>query len=164
MHVGGIFCHLAKAFYCVNHDILLAMLHCCCIQGVNADWLRFYLKNREQEYEITSSIATQNFLSDLGALKHGVSQGSILGLLLFVLYVNDLPLRINSSLKPTIIADDTSVIIFSKYFDNSCRVLNLLLYCKWFATKKCRVFMLLVMKSVSACCMLSEYSQELFNL
>jgi len=77
-----------------------------------------------------------NFLSDLGALKHGVSQRSILGLLQFVLYVNDLPLRINSSIKTTIFADDTSVIIFSKYCDNSCRVSNLVLYYKWFATKK----------------------------
>jgi len=78
----------------------------------------------------------QNFLSDLGALKHGVSQGSVLGLLQFVLYVNDPPLRINSSLKPTIFADDSSVLIISKYYDNSCRVSNLVLYCKWFATKK----------------------------
>ena len=78
----------------------------------------------------------QNFLSDLGALKHGVSHGSILGLLQFVLYVNDLPLRINSSLKPTIFADDTNVIIFRKYYDNSCRVSRLVLYCKWFDTKK----------------------------
>lgn len=64
----------------------------------------------------------QNFLSDLGTWKHGVSQGSVLGLLQFVLYVNDLHLRINSSLKPTVFADDTSVIIFSKYYDNSCTV------------------------------------------
>jgi len=77
----------------------------------------------------------QNFLSDLGALKVGFSQGSVLGLLQFKLYVNGFPLRINSSLKATIFADDTSVIIFSKY-DNSCRVLNLVLYSKWFATKK----------------------------
>lgn len=56
------------AFYFANDDILLASLHFCCIQGVNADWLRFYLKNREQKFEITSSKATQNFLSDLSAL------------------------------------------------------------------------------------------------
>jgi hypothetical protein len=57
----------------------------------------------------------------LSALKRGVSQGSILGLGQFVLYINDLSLRINSSLKPTVFADNTSVIIFSKYYDDSSR-------------------------------------------
>jgi len=50
MHVGGIFCVLTMAYYCVNHDILLATLHLCCIQGVNADWLRSCLKNREKKF------------------------------------------------------------------------------------------------------------------
>jgi len=50
MYVGGRFCDLATAYYCVNHDILLATLHLCCIQGINAACLRSCLKNREKKF------------------------------------------------------------------------------------------------------------------
>jgi hypothetical protein len=46
LHVGGIFCDLAKAFDCVNHEILLAKLHVYGIQEISADWFRSYLTNR----------------------------------------------------------------------------------------------------------------------
>jgi hypothetical protein len=52
MHVGGIFCDLAKAFDCVNHEILLAKLHFYGIQGVTADWFKSYLANRRKKVEI----------------------------------------------------------------------------------------------------------------
>ncbi|GFG38826.1 hypothetical protein Cfor_11239 [Coptotermes formosanus] len=50
-HVGGIFCALAKAFDCVNHDILLFKLHFYGIQGETADWFRSYLSNIKQRAE-----------------------------------------------------------------------------------------------------------------
>jgi hypothetical protein len=59
MHVGGIFCDLAMAYYSVNHDILLAILHLCCSQGVNVDWLRPCLKTRENKFERLSSNASE---------------------------------------------------------------------------------------------------------
>jgi hypothetical protein len=43
MHVGGIFCDLAKAFDCVHHEILLAKLRFYDIQGVSEDWFWPYL-------------------------------------------------------------------------------------------------------------------------
>jgi hypothetical protein len=46
---------------CVNHEILLAKLYFCGIQGVTADWLRSYLTNRRQKVEIKSPSSTQNF-------------------------------------------------------------------------------------------------------
>jgi hypothetical protein len=52
MHVGGIFCDLAKATDCVNHEILLVKLHYYGIQGKVASWFRSYLTNRKQKTEI----------------------------------------------------------------------------------------------------------------
>jgi hypothetical protein len=68
MHVGEIFCDLAKASDCVNHEILLAKLHYYGIQRTVTNWFRSHLRNR----------------------KHGVPLGSILGPLLLVIYINDL--------------------------------------------------------------------------
>jgi hypothetical protein len=48
MHVGGIFCDLAKVLDCMNHEILLAKLHIHGIQGVSEDWFISYLTNRRQ--------------------------------------------------------------------------------------------------------------------
>jgi hypothetical protein len=47
MHVGGIFCDLAKAFDYVNHEMLLCKLHYFGIQGATANWFRFYLTERK---------------------------------------------------------------------------------------------------------------------
>jgi hypothetical protein len=54
MHAGGIFCDLLKAFYCVNHEILLAKLHYYGIQETAANWFRSYLTNRQPKTEIKS--------------------------------------------------------------------------------------------------------------
>jgi hypothetical protein len=54
MHVGGVFFDTAKAFDCVNHEILLAKLHYYGIQGTVANWFRSCLTNRKQKIEIKS--------------------------------------------------------------------------------------------------------------
>jgi hypothetical protein len=56
MHVGGIFCDLAKVFDCVNHEILLAKLHSCVIQRVSEDWFRSYLTNRRQKAVVKTKL------------------------------------------------------------------------------------------------------------
>ena len=60
-------------------------------------------------------------------MKHGVSQGSILGSLLLIIYINYLPLRINSVSEPILFADYTSVIISNINFEDFCSVSNLVL-------------------------------------
>jgi hypothetical protein len=67
MYVGGIFCDLAKAFDCVNHEILLAELHYYGIQGTVANWFRSCLTNRKQNTEIKSF---EKFSPKWGTVKH----------------------------------------------------------------------------------------------
>jgi hypothetical protein len=119
MHVGGIFCDLAKAFDCVNHDILLSKLNFYGIKGNAEQWFKSHLNGRKQT-EIKSPNSNSNSHSNWDIEKHGVPQGSIFGLL-FLLYINDLRQIINSLSKPKLFADDTSIIIHhpdSDYFQN----------------------------------------------
>jgi hypothetical protein len=135
MHVGGIFCDLAKAFDCVNHEMLLVKLYYYGIQVTAASWFRSYLTNRKQKTELK---CFEKFSSKWGTVKHGVPQQSILGPLLFLMYMNDLPPTINILSEPILFADDNSVIISSKNFDDFSTISNTVLshMSKWFTTNK----------------------------
>ena len=75
------------------------------------------------------------FFCDWGTVKLGFLQGSILVPLLFIVYINELPLRINSVSEPLLFVDDNSVIISSRNFNYFYSVSNLVLsgMIKWFA-------------------------------
>ena len=87
----------------VNHSILINKLNYYGIRGVGNNWFKSYLTNRSQY------VSSQGFDSDIIGIKHGVPQGSVLGPLLFLLYINDLHKAIkNSSVYH--FADDTNLL------------------------------------------------------
>ena len=103
----GIFLDFQKAFDTVDHCILLDKLHIYGIRGIAHDWFSSYLSGRLQ------SVMYNTHESDPMEIKCGVTQGSILGPLFFVTYINDLP-SVSKLFKPILFADDTNLFCTGK--------------------------------------------------
>jgi len=128
----GVFIDLSKAFDTVDHEILLNKLTFYGISGKTKKWLESYLNNRKQ----CVAIENGRFTSLLN-ITCGVPQGSILGPLLFILYVNDLP-NASRKLSPILFADDTSLFCTGKSIENIFSVMNkeLAHIAEWFKANK----------------------------
>ena len=113
----GVFLDLSKAFDTMDHSILLCKLKQYGIRGIALDWFSDYLSNRTQFTHVNNASSTVLNVSI------GVPQGSVLGPLLFLIYINDFP---NSSdlLSFYQFADDTSIFYSSNTLANTVNVLN----------------------------------------
>ena len=100
---ASILCDLSKAFDVISHDILIRKLEYYGIRGVVKNWLINYLTDRHQYVEF------ENSKSDKCKIECGVPQGSILGPLLYLIYVNDIAQCTESHILS--FADDTTLVI-----------------------------------------------------
>ena len=103
-HVIGIFIDLSKAFDTISHDKLLHKLNYYGIRGTGQSLIKSYISSR------THTTKFQSVNSDECAVEYGVPQGSVLGPLLFLIYINDI---VNLSTLGTFVlfADDTNIFV-----------------------------------------------------
>ena len=109
-HVTGIFIDLSKAFDTLDHSIRITKLEHYSIRGMSLDLLKSYLTNRQQYTDVNGTE------SDLSNIYYGVPQGSVLGPLLFLIYINKL-VHYNSRTNDrcnddfVLFADDTNIFV-----------------------------------------------------
>ena len=113
----GLFLDFKKAFDTVDHRILLRKLEKYGIRGLLHDWILDYLTNRRQ------FVSIQGHHSSYAPVSYGVPQGSILGPLLFILYINDF-CNISNVFTPYLYADDSNCFINGNNVPDAISKLN----------------------------------------
>lgn len=108
---AAVFCDFSKAFDCVDHGILLRKLDHYGIRGIPLNWFGSMLSERYQ------SVSVRGDTSQKARVSHGVPQGSVLGPILFLIYVNDL-LKLPVTAKLTAFVDDANALWTSKTLDD----------------------------------------------
>ena len=115
--VVGVYLDIRKAFDAIDHHILLRKLYSLGIRGNLYTWIMSYLTNRSQFVMYNNSKSETKFIT------HGVPQGSILGPLFFIVFMNDFS-RASNILFSILFADDTTVIIEGQNYNNLILTLN----------------------------------------
>ena len=110
------FIDLQKAFDTVNHEILFKKLEHYSIRGIPNNWFRSFLTERYQFTTVSNQSSTKSKIS------HGVPQGSVLGPLLFLVYINNLKAIIHNQVHH--FAGDTSFLITWKSLKNINKYVN----------------------------------------
>ena len=106
-YIVGVFLDFSKAFDTVNHDILFKKLEMYGIRGLALNWFKSYLVNRCKFVEYNG------VKSDEKVITCGVPQGSILGPLLFLIYINDLS-QVSDKIISLLFADDSNMFTSGK--------------------------------------------------
>ena len=113
----NVFCDLSKAFDTISHNILLHKLNTYGIRGKANDFIKSYLSFRKQFTVYNNTCSTYNVINC------GVPQGSILGPILFLIYVNDI-VRSSDKIKFLLFADDTTIYIQGHNINEITNILN----------------------------------------
>ena len=116
-YVIGVFLDFSKAFDTVNHEILLDKLYHYGVRGCAHKWFSSYVTDRQQ-FVTYNGMKSQNQV-----IKCGVPQGSILGPLLFLIYIND-PATACKNTFPILFADDSKLSISGRDSDLIMKTLN----------------------------------------
>lgn len=115
--IVGVLLDLSKAFDTLDHTILLHKLEHNGVRGTPLAWFSDYLSNRQQYTE------SEHYKSDILNLQCGVPQGSILGPLLFLIYINDVT-HVSPNLSYILFADDTTLLYADDNLDRIFTVYN----------------------------------------
>ena len=121
-YVLGIYLDIKKAFDSVNHEILFQKLHKYGIRGNSLRLIKSYLSNRCQCVKLVDSKGNR-IISNHKQITCGVPQGSVLGPLLFLLYVNDLK-NASTILRTITFADDTNIFLSHIHLNDLCNIAN----------------------------------------
>ena len=130
LFTGIILIDLQKAFDTINYEILLGKLHAIGFSQKTVAWFKSYLSDQAFKVNIN------NHFSDLSKINYSIPQGSILGSLLFLLYVNDMAHAVHSDL--LLYADDSGLTFQHKHVHTIEHQLNkdFTNLCEWFVDNK----------------------------
>ena len=115
----GIFIDITNAFYTIDHNILIQKHHLIGVRCVANSWLTSYLSKRMQYVEVCDCMC------DLSQVKCGMSQGSNLDPLLFILYINDID-NVSKGFDCILFADDTNLLCSANYINDFLCCLQIL--------------------------------------